>query len=156
MLFRSQAVEEGALLYEIDPRPYRIAVEKATADLAIVEADLKNAHDKVERNRPLVPVLAISRQDFDQLVADERSLQATLAARQATLEQAKLDLSFTRITSPVAGQASSSRADPGTYVTSQVKLTNLMQLLMIFLRPAEVYAVIEAMRLNTIEISNRG
>lgn len=141
-----QLVEEGAFLYEIDPRPYAIAVERAKADLAVVEADLANAHVKVERNRPLVPVQAISQQDFDQLVANERSLEASRLAKKAALDQAQLDLSFTRITSPARGQASNSNADPGTYVNSQVRLTNIMQLDPIWVEFQPVAAEIPVLR----------
>ncbi len=141
-----QLVDEGAFLYEIDPRPFAIAVERAKADLAQVEADLANAHVKVERNRPLVPVQAISQQDFDQLVANERALDAARLAKMATLDQAKLDLSFTRITSPAKGQISNSNVDPGTYVTSQVRLTNIMQLDPIWVEFRPVAAEIPVLR----------
>lgn len=141
-----QLVDEGAFLYEIDPRPFAIAVERAKADLAQVEADLANAHLKVERNRPLVPVQAISQQDFDQLVANERALEASRLAKTAALDQAKLDLSFTRITSPAKGQISNSNVDPGTYVTSQVRLTNIMQLDPIWVEFRPVAAEIPVLR----------
>lgn len=141
-----QLVDEGAFLYEIDPRPFAIAVERAKADLAQVEADLANAHVKVERNRPLVPVQAISQQDFDQLVANERALEASRLAKTAALDQAKLDLSFTRITSPGKGQASNSNVDPGTYVTSQVRLTNIMQLDPIWVEFRPIAAEIPVLR----------
>ena len=123
-----QMVEEGQLLYVIDPRPYQVAVEKAKADIAIVEADLRNATDKVARNRPLLESGAVSRQDFDQFVANERSLTATLQARRAALDDANLNLSFTRIVSPLRGQASATTTYPGTYVTPATTLTNLQQL----------------------------
>ena len=123
-----QRVEEGQLLYVIDPRPYEVAVEKAKADIGVVEADLKNAHDRVERNRPLVEVSAISPQEFDQLVANERSLTAQLAARRAMLDEANLNLSFTRILSPVAGRTSATTTYSGTYVTPQQLLVTVRQL----------------------------
>ena len=121
-------VAEGQLLYEIDPRPYQVAVEKAKADIAVVEAELRNASDMVTRNRPLVEVAAISQQEFDRLLANERTARANLDARRALLDQANLDLSFTRILSPVAGQAGATNIDEGTYVTPQQELVTVRQM----------------------------
>ena len=121
-------VSEGQLLYEIDPRPYQVAVEKAKADIAVVEAELRNASDMVTRNRPLVEVAAISQQEFDRLIANERTARANLDARRALLDQANLDLSFTRILSPVTGQSSATNIYEGTYVTPQQVLVTVRQM----------------------------
>lgn len=121
-------VEAGQLLYQIDPRPYAVAVEKAAAEIGIVEAELRNAADRVARNRPLVEVGAISQQEFDQLLADERSAKARLQARRAALDEANLNLSFTRIESPAAGQASATRVYAGTMVGPTQLLVTVRQL----------------------------
>ncbi|MFM9096911.1 MAG: efflux RND transporter periplasmic adaptor subunit, partial [Phycisphaerales bacterium] len=92
-----QEVAERQLLYRIDPRPYEVARERARAEVAMVEAELRNATDRVIRNRPLVEVGAISQQEFDQYLADERTAVAKLDARRAALNEANLNLSFTRI-----------------------------------------------------------
>ena len=123
-----QDVAQGQLLYQIDPRPYQVAAEKAKADIAVVEAELRNAGDMVTRNRPLVEVAAISQQEFDRLVANERTARANLDARRALLDQANLDLSFTRILSPVTGQASATNIYEGTYVTPQQVLVTVRQM----------------------------
>ena len=86
-----QAVNEGQMLYVIDPRPYRVMVEKAKADIAVVEAELKNASDKVVRNRPLVEVSAISQEAFDQMLANQRTAEANLDAKHAALDEANLN-----------------------------------------------------------------
>jgi membrane fusion protein (multidrug efflux system) len=123
-----QDVTDGQMLYVIDPRPYEVAVEKAKADVAIVQAELRNASDMVARNRPLVEVSAISQQEFDRLIANERVATANLAARRALLDQANLDLSFTRVASPADGQASATNIYPGTYVTPQQVLVTVRQM----------------------------
>ena len=123
-----QEVAEGQVLYLIDPRPYQVAVEKAKADIAVVEAELRNATDMVARNQPLLDVSAISQQDFDRLVANERTARANLDARRALLDEANLNLSFTRIMSPVAGKASATEIYPGTYVTPQRTLVTVRQM----------------------------
>lgn len=122
-----QEVNEGEVLYIIDPRPFQVAVEKAKADIAIVEADLKNAHDKVERNRPLVEVGAISQEAFDQMLANMRSADANLDAKHAMLDDANLSLSFTRIVSPVSGKTSATNIYAGTYVTPKDLLVSVRQ-----------------------------
>jgi RND family efflux transporter MFP subunit len=123
-----EMVEDGELLYQIDPRPYAVAVEKAEAEIGIVEAELRNATDRVGRNRPLVEVGAISQQEFDQLLADERSAKARLQARRAALDEANLNLSFTRIESPAGGKASATRVYPGTMVGPEQLLVTVRQM----------------------------
>ena len=123
-----EMVEDGELLYQIDPRPYAVAVEKAQAEIGIVEAELRNATDRVARNRPLVEVGAISQQEFDQLLADERSAKARLQARRAALDEANLNLSFTRIESPARGKASATRVYPGTLVGPEQLLVTVRQM----------------------------
>jgi membrane fusion protein (multidrug efflux system) len=123
-----QQVAEGQLLYSIDPRPYQVTVEKAKADIAVVEADLRNYRDMVTRNRPLVEVSAISQQAFDQMLANQRSAEAMLDAKRAALDEANLNLSFTRITSPVTGRASATNIYAGTNVSSKDLLVTIRQI----------------------------
>jgi membrane fusion protein (multidrug efflux system) len=123
-----QEVTERQLLYRIDPRPYEVARERARAEVAMVEAELRNASDRVVRNRPLVEVGAISQQEFDQLLADERSAKARLQARRAALDEANLNLSFTRIESPAGGKASATRVYPGTMVGPEQLLVTVRQM----------------------------
>lgn len=123
-----QEVAEGTLLYQIDPRPYEVAAEQAKAGLALVQAELRNAEDRVSRNRPLVEVGAISQQEFDQLIADQRMSAAKLEERRAQLDEANLNLSFTRITSPVRGKASATRFYEGTMVGPQQLLVTVRQM----------------------------
>ena len=123
-----QSVTDGQMLYVIDPRPYQVIVEKAKADIAVVEAELKNASDKVNRNRPLVEVSAISQEMFDQMLADQRTAEANLDAKHAALDDANLNLSFTRISSPLTGQISATNKYPGTSVTPQDTLVTVRQM----------------------------
>jgi RND family efflux transporter MFP subunit len=141
-----QEVAEGQVLYMVDPRPYEVAVEKAKADIAVVEAELRNASDMVTRNRPLVDVAAISQQEFDRLVANERTARANLDARRALLDEANLNLSFTRIVSPVAGQAGATNIYPGTFVTSQRTLVTVRQMDPVWVEFNPVAADLPALR----------
>lgn len=125
-----QMVQEGSTMYQIDPRPFEVALEKALADMAVAEAEYKNAKQKVERNRPLVEVQAISAEQFDQLVANERSTKAATEARLAAVDQARLNLSYCTVKALASGQASKTQVYTGTLVGPTVnnRMTNIQVL----------------------------
>jgi len=97
-------VKKGALLFEIDPRPLAAALGEAKARLARSEVVLDRARQKVARLKPLAEANAISREDYDEAVAGEKEAAAELQAGQATVEHARLNLDYTRITAPESGR----------------------------------------------------
>ena len=97
-------VKKGALLFEIDPRPLAAALGEAKARLARSEVVLDRARQKVARLKPLAEANAISREDYDEAVAAEKEAGAELQAGQATVEHARLNLDYTRITAPESGR----------------------------------------------------
>lgn len=97
-------VKKGDLLFQIDPRPLAAALAEARAKLARAEVVLERARQKVTRLRPLADANAISREDFDEAVAAEKEAGADLQAGQATVERAKLNLEFARVTAPESGR----------------------------------------------------
>jgi membrane fusion protein (multidrug efflux system) len=113
-----QKVKEGDLLFVIDPRAYDEAVIDAQAKLAEAEASLSRARQDVERYKPLLPDNAIPRQTYDQAVATERQNQATVQARQALVEKARLDRSFAEVRSPVSGQIGLQKVEVGALATA--------------------------------------
>ena len=115
-------VKRAQELFEIDPRPFRADYNKALADIKIAEANLKYRKSEVERNRPLVAKSTISQADFDKMVALLDEATAELDSRRATAESAKLNLSFTRILSPIAGRASRARVTFGNLVQADSTL----------------------------------
>lgn len=141
-------VDAGQLMYELDPSPYRIALEHAQAQLAAAEASLFDATQKYERNKPLVSTGAISREEFDQLEARWLGAKAGVLAAAATVDNAKLNLSYCTITSPVRGQASKTRVYEGTLVTpeSNGNLTDVRQLDPIWIEFSPVASDIPALR----------
>lgn len=149
-----QAVTDGQMLYVIDPRPYKVLVEKAKADIAVVEAELKNASDKVTRNRPLVEVSAISQEVFDQMLANQRTAEANLDAKRAALDDANLNLSFTRISSPLTGQTSATNKYAGTSVTPQDTLVTVRQMDPLWVEFEPVDSDIPALR--RMQLANDG
>jgi membrane fusion protein (multidrug efflux system) len=105
-----QAVPDGAdvtagdLLFVIDPRPFRLALAEAKAQLARDEARLVNAGQVAARYRPLYERQAVSRQELEQADADERAAAATVETSRAAVDQAALNLGYTSVRSPVTGR----------------------------------------------------
>jgi multidrug efflux system membrane fusion protein len=112
-----QPVKAGQLLAVIDPRPFEIARDQAAAALARDQAQLENARADLARYRDLVAKEAAPRQQLDTQQALVRQLEATLLSDQSALDNAKLQLSYTRVTAPIAGQAGLKQADLGNNVS---------------------------------------
>lgn len=112
-----QPVKAGQLLALIDPRPYEIARDQAQAALARDQAQLENARADLARYQDLVAKEAAPRQQLDTQKALVRQLEATVLSDQAALDNARLQLSYTRVTAPIAGQAGLKQADLGNNIT---------------------------------------
>ena len=110
-------MKAGQLLALIDPRSFEIARDQALAALARDKAQLENARADLARYRDLVAQEAAPRQQLDTQQALVRQLEATLLSDQATVDNARLQLSYTRVTAPIAGQAGLKQADLGNTVT---------------------------------------
>jgi len=111
-------VRQGDLLFVIDPKPFEANVARARADLEKAQAAHDRAVVQVNRLRPLVAQNAVSQQDLDNAVAMEETGRASIAAAQAQLTSARLDLGYTQVTSPISGLAGIRQVDVGTYVGS--------------------------------------
>ncbi|HET9383754.1 MAG TPA: efflux RND transporter periplasmic adaptor subunit [Gemmatimonadales bacterium] len=111
-------VKRGDLLFQIDPSEYQAAVAQARATMNEAQSNLAKASTDVARLRPLAERNAVSRQDLDHAVAAEQAAESQVAAAKAALNSAQLNLSYTRITSPINGLAGVSQADVGSLVGS--------------------------------------
>jgi len=109
-------VRKGQLLFTIDNQPYRAALAQAQAILAHSQSDLAKAELDVKRFTPLAAERAVSQAELDNAVAAERSAKAQIAAREANVEQARLNLSYTRIAAPIAGVAGKAEHKVGDLV----------------------------------------
>lgn len=109
-------VRKGEVLFEIDPRPFRAALDQAKGDLARQVAQLENAEANLARVKPLAEQNALSKKDLDDATGAERSAKAAVVAATAAVENARLNLGFTKITSPISGIAGLARAQVGDLV----------------------------------------
>lgn len=111
-------VRAGQPLYEVDPAPFKVAVNNAEAVLARAEANLALTGTKVQRYRPLVETNAVSKQEFDDLVNAQKLATADVAAARAALDAARLNLSYATITAPISGRIGRTLVTEGALVTA--------------------------------------
>lgn len=110
------SIKKGDLLFEIDPRPFQAVLDQAKGQLAQAEARLGKTELDVKRYAPLVKDNAISQEEYDDAVQAELEAKAAVVAARAQVEEAELNLGFTRITSPIDGIASIARGQIGNLV----------------------------------------
>jgi len=109
-------VKKGQVLFEIDPRPFQAALEQAKGQLAVNEGQFYTAKANLEKIRPLAAVNAVSKKDLDDAIGREASARAAVQADKAAVSKASIDLSFTKITSPIDGIAGIAKAQLGDLV----------------------------------------
>ena len=123
-------VKEGAVLFTIERAPYELAVEQAKAALQQDVVKKQLAAVDAKRLEPLAQQKAISERELDQAVATEKTADAAIAADQAKLKQAELDLSYTKVTAPISGITGRALQSEGALVTANTDsalLTTLTQ-----------------------------
>jgi membrane fusion protein (multidrug efflux system) len=120
-------VHEGETLFQIDPRQFQATYDQAKGNLAQNEATLANAKTTVARYRPLAAQKAISQQELDDAETRERTAQANTESARAALEKAKLDLAWTKVTSPIDGIAGVAKSQVGDLVNRLTVMTTVSQ-----------------------------
>jgi RND family efflux transporter MFP subunit len=110
-------VRKDALLFTIDPRPFAAEVARNQASLASARTQASLAKTEAARAEQLLPMLAISQQEVDQLRAAADNSTSTVNAARAALDAARLNLGFTRITAPIGGRASRTAVTAGNLVS---------------------------------------
>lgn len=111
-------VEAGQSLYQIDPATYQAAYDSAKGDESKAEAAAAIAHLTVKRYVPLLGTKYISQQDYDQAVATARQADADVMAAKAAVESARINLAYTKVTSPITGRIGKSSVTEGALVTN--------------------------------------
>lgn len=128
-------VKQGDLLYEIDPRPYKAALDQSQATLLKDQATLKLAQDTLQRYTEIANKDFISPLTFDQYKTNVKTAEAQVATDLATVEINQINLDYTKIASPIDGKISVYNIYPGNLVTvnDPVALTEIRQI-----APAEI------------------
>lgn len=112
-----QLVKTGDLLFTVDRRSFQNARDQASASLTQAKANLAYTQSDLERAQGLVGGSVISQQTFEQRTQAKRVAEANVAAQEAALRQATLDLEFTELRAPVSGRIGDRRVSPGNLVT---------------------------------------
>jgi multidrug efflux system membrane fusion protein len=119
-------VRRGELLFQIDPRPFQAEVDRAAADLQRAQAKAQLAQANTNRGQRLIDQNAVAKGEFERLQAESKSADADVSAALAALTTARLNLSFTHVTSPIDGRVSKAVITRGNLVTTADLLTTIV------------------------------
>ncbi len=146
-------VEAGQVLFRIDPRELHAQVSAVEATLKRAEATAANAAQDVERYKGLVEDQAISQQEYDAALARLRTAQADVAQTRAQLEGAKLSLSYTTVTAPIAGRAGRAQITEGALVSAAnaTLLTTIEQLNPVYVNFSQASSYMLGLRRDVAE-----
>jgi membrane fusion protein (multidrug efflux system) len=121
-------VKKGDSLFTIDPAPFRTAIVRAEADLAVAEARFAQAKREADRLRPVFKAKAVSQKELDDAVSAEQIAEAEVNSVRARLNESKLNLEYSRVESPITGVTSRSVVSEGSLVSGpNVLLTTVTQ-----------------------------
>jgi len=137
-----QLVKEGQLLAEIDPRPFQVQLAQAEGQMARDQALLENARLDLARYRTLFEQDSIAKQQVDTQAALVRQYEGAVKINQSAIDNARLQLTYARITAPISGRAGLRQVDPGNMVTGNepnglVVITQLQPITVVFSVPQD-------------------
>ena len=121
-------VRAGQLLFQIDDREYKAALDQALGDLGQKQADYKKNRQDLDKYTPLYEQQVISKQEFDHVTQTTRASAAAVASAQAAVETAKLNEQWTQVTSPIDGIAGIAKTQVGDLVSPTMLLATVSQL----------------------------
>ena len=130
-------VKAGDVLFQLDPRQYRAALDQAQADLAQARAMLVRSQQNVARYRPLVASGAVSQKELDDTIQQAAANAAALDAARAAVDNARLNLEWTTVRSPITGIAGIAQAQVGDLIAPATLMTTVSQV-----DPIKVYVPI--------------
>jgi membrane fusion protein, multidrug efflux system len=117
-----ETVRQGQSLFTLDAAPFEAVVSRSEADVASAEARLANAQRNAKRLKPLYEARAISQKEYDDAVSGEEIAVADLKSAKARLAEARLNLGYTKVESPVSGLSSRALKSEGTLVAGPADL----------------------------------
>jgi len=120
-------VKAGQVMFQQDPKPFQAQLKAAEGALAEQVARLKVAEDNLAQVRPLAALKALSQKDLDDAMGQQQAAAAAVQTATANVETARLNLSYTTITSPIAGLSSYARVQDGAYVSPENSLLTYVE-----------------------------
>lgn len=143
-----QDVAKGALLFTIDPRPYEAQVKQAEANLAKDRAQMENARKDAGRYEGLAKKGYVAREQYEQYLTNATALEATVSADQAVLDNARLQLKYCSIYSPISGRTGSLIANEGNLIkanadTAMVVINQIQPIYVTFSVPEQYLSEIK-------------
>jgi membrane fusion protein (multidrug efflux system) len=121
-------VRKGESMFTIDPRPYQVALARLEADLGTAQARLAQAKREADRLKPVAAIQAASRKELDDALSAEQIALAEVKAAQARVNEARLNLEYTRVQAPISGLAGRALRSEGSLVSGpDVLLTTVTQ-----------------------------
>jgi RND family efflux transporter MFP subunit len=122
-------VHAGDVLFSIDPRPYEATLKGAQAELARAQSAARQAASEQERAVKLLALRALSQEEFDARTAGNEKARADVAAAQAAVDAAQLDLGFTKVRAPISGVVGRAEITAGNFVArGEAVLTRLVSI----------------------------
>ncbi|OAT37269.1 MdtA/MuxA family multidrug efflux RND transporter periplasmic adaptor subunit [Proteus myxofaciens] len=112
-----QQVKQGDLLAEIDPRPFEVKLAQAKGQLAKDQATLANARLDLTRYQKLAKTNLVSQQELDNQIALVKQAQASIQIDEASIRDAQLQLTYSKITAPISGRVGLKQVDVGNYIS---------------------------------------
>lgn len=152
-----QTVAAGATLFTIDPRPYRAALAQAEAGLARNRALLAKAEADSTRYAGLVSQDYVTKEQYDQILANVGALRAAIAADQANVDAARLNLAYCTITAPVSGRTGALSLKPGNLVKANddkplLTINQVQPIHVVFSVPAQLLPALAAKRAEALKV----
>ncbi|HEY4775842.1 MAG TPA: efflux RND transporter periplasmic adaptor subunit [Xanthobacteraceae bacterium] len=152
-----QIVRDGDLLFSIDRRPFENTLAHAQANLTQARANLAYAESDLERGNQLVRDKTITQQTFEQRTQAKRVTEAAVAAQEAAVRQASLDLEFTELRAPVSGRIGDRRVSPGNLVMGGTSATPTLLAMIMSIDPIRFeFTVDEASYLRYERLARQG
>lgn len=149
-------IQKGDLLFTIDQRPYKLAVDVARAEVARAKAQVELAQNEVERAEGLTQNRTITARDVDQRRANLNSAVGSLQGAEANLKNAELNLEWTEVRAPLAGRISNRRVDPGNLIAGGQSGASLLTTIVAVAPIYFTFDVSEADFLRYARMSNPG
>jgi membrane fusion protein, multidrug efflux system len=119
-------VQQGDPLFDIDARPFEVALKRAQANLAMARSTAENASEQAERYTTLINRGVASKEQFSQYLSTAESQKSVLDARQADVDEAQLSLGWSQVRAPISGRAGSALLKPGNIVNANTDVLTVI------------------------------